>query len=58
MKPLIKNKKYLPIIYQNLEERPTGTSGKTATIKVKSINATLKTGQFHRPISKIISFNE
>jgi hypothetical protein len=37
MKPLIKNKKYLPIIYQNLEERPTGTSGKTVTIKVKSI---------------------
>lgn len=57
MKPLIKNKKYLPIIYQNLEMRSIGTNDKSVVIKVKSIKATMNTQHFHRSISKI-NFNE
>jgi len=59
MNPLIKNLKYLPIIYQNLEKRSTNTNNEVRSIKVKGINANIQTTQhFHRSISKIINFDE
>ncbi len=59
MNPLIKNIKYLPIIYQSLEKKSLNTKNEVRSIKVKSINANIKTTQhFHRSISKIINFDE
>ncbi len=59
MNPLTKNIKYLPVIYQSLEKRSINKNNDVRCIRVKAVNANIKTTQhFHRSISKIINFND